>query len=980
MSRSLLSKPTAQGNVKTAPNAAPENLRIGEPRDIFEQETDPIREPVMASGVVARRWSFSKMGIGNREPRKGAPGELAGGSGAGGEYQGKWLQRKLSVGSSSDPLELEADRVAAQVLAAPAKVLVQGAAPRIQRVTGPPAATAGTLPASINRVLTGPGQALGPEIQREMGQRFGHDFSRVRIHTDAVAGQSAQEANAHAYTVGQNIVFGAGRFAPGLQQGRFLLAHELTHVVQQSSGPAKSSLIQRKDAQPSASPTLEESDKGWIQAFGLEKWLQGTVKAWKEIQAMYAAAQATTFHPTEALLNGILTASRIKLDLGEAQIKEHLNGDPARLKEFRDAYRDMILAVVPKYASLTGKTPAEVFRAHSREIAEWAAPEEDISSVTAAAEPVRGVESTGIAFKKDDLKTVAGRSYWEAKAGKTYYLVEVGATGERFKADPEERDAVFSVLWQVRPANPASPATRLVTIPSRGNGPNGKPTSPLLYKLAFKPAKKDTKNMPSVEYEFVAEGGATTAAAAPEPDKNYTPSQPALTHSNFPANDIDAYWATNEGEHRRLYNWIENLAPASFDQVVTISTGKPARTTTFKVKGSKDKSGVSSLRIDYVGRLAPQTGAAPADYRAKTDAGDFALEEQQAKKDGKLGSVKIPPGISTAEAAELKYIIATYFEKGTRNAEVDVRVPSLDATGEILYTLRFLPDNNVEAIRVGVGTATRLDPNRLDAGRSQEFLALYKAKDLNGLAALIARRYPGLKITGKTVEELRVTLNNEINSKAGDAAWFMTNYGLTIMDSSAAEERLKNKTQPPYAPQQRAGLKNFERGELLKLEETLETFSLAVISRLRGVYLGRQDVSIERAGKALAPVKERTGITLTKGADITIIIFDQAAVNDETLFLGGRLGVLPTTSMTFAHEFGHAIGDQADIQKEFNKFVTARKINPVTKYAGSNAPKEFFPEAFALFNTDPEWMKANQPELYNWFAELAKTGKPPMSP
>jgi hypothetical protein len=67
-----------------------------------------------------------------------------------------------------------------------------------------------------------------------MEPRFGHDFSRVRVHTDAGAQSSARSANALAYTMGNDVVFGAGQFAPGTRAGRELLAHELTHVVQQS--------------------------------------------------------------------------------------------------------------------------------------------------------------------------------------------------------------------------------------------------------------------------------------------------------------------------------------------------------------------------------------------------------------------------------------------------------------------------------------------------------------------------------------------------------------------------------------------------------------------------------------------------------------------------------------------------------------------------------------------------------------------------
>lgn len=82
--------------------------------------------------------------------------------------------------------------------------------------------------------LASPGRPLEPVLRQDMEQRFGYDFSRVRVHSSAVAGQSAREVNANAYTVGHNIVFSAGRFAPGTNEGRRLIAHELTHVMQQS--------------------------------------------------------------------------------------------------------------------------------------------------------------------------------------------------------------------------------------------------------------------------------------------------------------------------------------------------------------------------------------------------------------------------------------------------------------------------------------------------------------------------------------------------------------------------------------------------------------------------------------------------------------------------------------------------------------------------------------------------------------------------
>jgi len=166
----------------------------------------------------------------------------------------KRLQKKLSIGTSNDPLEQEADRVADQVLAAPAHSVVSPAPPHIQRFTGQASGDGSTAPASVDRVLASSGRPLNGELQQEMGQRFGHDFSHVRVHTGVDAEQSAQDVNAHAYTVGHNIVFGAGRFAPESHEGQRLLVHELTHVVQQSDSDGSS--VAHPNRKPSLSPIL----------------------------------------------------------------------------------------------------------------------------------------------------------------------------------------------------------------------------------------------------------------------------------------------------------------------------------------------------------------------------------------------------------------------------------------------------------------------------------------------------------------------------------------------------------------------------------------------------------------------------------------------------------------------------------------------------------------------------------------------------
>jgi hypothetical protein len=140
------------------------------------------------------------------------------------------LQRKLAIGSSHDPLERQADQVADRVLADPASgdfttipVTFNGNAP---------AGIDADVPPRVHSVLAQSGRPIEMPIRRDMEARFGRDFSQLRIHDGAEAGQSARDVNASAYAVGPNIAFAPGRYAPFSSEGRRLLAHELAHFVQ----------------------------------------------------------------------------------------------------------------------------------------------------------------------------------------------------------------------------------------------------------------------------------------------------------------------------------------------------------------------------------------------------------------------------------------------------------------------------------------------------------------------------------------------------------------------------------------------------------------------------------------------------------------------------------------------------------------------------------------------------------------------------
>lgn len=106
---------------------------------------------------------------------------------------------------------------------------------RLQRhAQGPSGST--EAPPVVHEVLSSPGHSLDAQTRDFMESRFHHDFSRTRVHTDARAAESAHAVNALAYTVGRDVVFGAGQYDPHSARGRRLLAHELTHTIQQGFG------------------------------------------------------------------------------------------------------------------------------------------------------------------------------------------------------------------------------------------------------------------------------------------------------------------------------------------------------------------------------------------------------------------------------------------------------------------------------------------------------------------------------------------------------------------------------------------------------------------------------------------------------------------------------------------------------------------------------------------------------------------------
>jgi hypothetical protein len=191
------------------------------------------------------------------------------------------LQAKLRIGQPNNIYEQGADRVAEQVMRMPEPIAVSQTDPLMQRVckgcedaeprrqpikeeerklrrqqkeeedeeflqakktSGHNTEMASDIESSLNSIRGG-GKPLAESERVFFEPRFGRDFSQVRLHTDTRAAATAQAVNARAFTVGHDVVFGMGQYTPGMSQGRMLMAHELTHVMQQDR--TSSQIVQR---------------------------------------------------------------------------------------------------------------------------------------------------------------------------------------------------------------------------------------------------------------------------------------------------------------------------------------------------------------------------------------------------------------------------------------------------------------------------------------------------------------------------------------------------------------------------------------------------------------------------------------------------------------------------------------------------------------------------------------------------------------
>lgn len=257
--------------------------------------------------------------------------ELSGKGSTDGDLFFKPLQAKLGVDETGDVYEREADAVADRVIemqvGKPAEKFFKTSISKVSRKCASCEAeekinrresAAGSPEAATQKYLSSlsGGRGLDENERSFFEPKIGYDFSQVKVHTDAAANESARAVNALAYTTGNDIVFASGKYQPGTNEGKRLLAHELTHVVQQKK--QKQATIQKQD-----DDVVRESEEM------RDRFREGRRRDLQHIIA------CNTFHK---IRRDCPASTGVRLADILAQMRTQVAANPACLRFFRDRF------------------------------------------------------------------------------------------------------------------------------------------------------------------------------------------------------------------------------------------------------------------------------------------------------------------------------------------------------------------------------------------------------------------------------------------------------------------------------------------------------------------------------------------------------------------------------------------------------------------------------------------------------------------
>ena len=292
------------------------------------------------------------------------------------------IQPKLKINQPGDVYEREADAMADQVMrsadGAPNRPrITQPARPTLQRKEATNALTPDPSPA-VGQTLQSAGQPMDVSTRSFMEQRFGHDFSQVRIHNDPVAHQSSDDIQARAYTHGHHVAFGAGQYQPGSETGQKLLAHELTHVVQQENH--QSDTVQRDvkayyKEKTEALPTFDMTGA----SSSYQKFSAEAQKLHDALTGLIATGKITEIKSKSGDVAWFAANHQKNVQLSEIEAALQAAGIPnalalaKRIDDIHAEYvysQESLISIAPFYSHET-KSKSDLHRNNSRELTEY---------------------------------------------------------------------------------------------------------------------------------------------------------------------------------------------------------------------------------------------------------------------------------------------------------------------------------------------------------------------------------------------------------------------------------------------------------------------------------------------------------------------------------------------------------------------------------------------------------------------------------
>lgn len=314
---------------------------------------------------------------------KPAPRAKARSSGSAPDLRPPGLQAKLELGAVDDPLEHQADRVADDVMRAPAAV-AGGAfsearsrrtdAWRLPREISPPARAkpeGNSIPRQAPGGLEGGlggGRRLDGETRAFMEARFDRDFGHVRVHEDGAADAAARSVRARAFTMGRDIVFQAGAYAPRSRDGRRLLAHELAHTVQQEGGGL---------ARARGAPLVQRAPATAATASPDDEVLRGAMVYMSSVAGEYAQVAGGHRRVEDAEVTSRIAQLGAVFQRADAQILKKPGHKPNDDSPWQASFQGAAAQIVSASAQTTGRTTKEIYLAHKAELPEWAMPHTD---------------------------------------------------------------------------------------------------------------------------------------------------------------------------------------------------------------------------------------------------------------------------------------------------------------------------------------------------------------------------------------------------------------------------------------------------------------------------------------------------------------------------------------------------------------------------------------------------------------------------